>query len=299
MGDHLITISDHLVYTAGGHLSNECPSIGAKGYIFYGAPGATWSKLVDEYDSVGDVWSNLADAPEPSRGRLACFTITSKAYAVSGNANTGLVADNDEFDPSVPVWTARSDIIGTRAFNPGTDINSKGYVFGDQSALVTDEYVVDSWASRTAPPDRKDTAYAATIDSFAYVMCGRNTQNMDRYGVDSWTAMTNFPGTARGYVMATTIDSKIYQVGGNVLFSATYMQDNYEYDPDTWTAKTSAPAPTRSRGRAFTIGSLGFFCGGYNGSQLADCDYYSPIADAWTAIADLLSVRLDMGSAAI
>jgi N-acetylneuraminic acid mutarotase len=302
MGDHLVydSATGHLYYTSGNHLSNECPSLGAKGYVFYGTSGGVNVKTADEYDATGDAWTNLADAPDPARSRISCFTLDSKAYATSGNANTGLVADHDEFDPSGPTWTARTDITGTRAWNPGSDVGSTGHVFGDGSALTNDEYVVDAWSTRTNCPDRKDSAYACSIGSAAYVMCGRSTQNMDEYVIDSWSAKTDFPGSARAWVFATTVNNKIYQVGGReTLFPAAYVQDNYEYDPDTWTAKTSVPAPGRSQGRAFTIGSRGYYVGGYNGSRLSDSDSYDPSGDSWTEITAMLAARLDMGSAAI
>ena len=297
MGDHLRneTASGHLRNaTASGHLMNDYTA-GGDGYLFYGFVGGVASQSTDQYDATGDAWTNLLNAPAPTRSGLASFVIGTKGYAVGDTA--GFDVSTEEFDPTGPSWTSKTDISAfALTYNPGSDVGSTGHVFGDIFAATNYEYVVDSWTTKTVCPMMGNLATACSISGVAYVLWAAVAGTFHSYVIDTWTALTNFPATGRSYAAMVTVGTKAYLMGG---YGAALAKDCYEYDPtgNSWTAKTSAPNPTRRGHLGLSLNSKAYFFGGDDtaGTYYADVDYYDPVGDSWTSATDMAATRTQMG----
>jgi N-acetylneuraminic acid mutarotase len=108
---------------------------------------------------------------------------------------------------------------------------------------------------------------------------------------DTWTQKAPMP-TARSFLSASTVNGKIYAIGGSGGTSAVE-----EYDPvtDTWTTKASLPTPRQwlstsvVNGKIYAIGGDAYA----KAPSLSTVDEYDPATDTWTekAPASMLTAR--------
>ncbi len=109
-------------------------SIGSKGYVGLGIDCDICGGRDDfwEYDPVTDTWLQRADFPGGARSNAVGFSIGEKGYVGTGvyedYFNSIVYTDWWEFDPSLNIWTQRSDFGGgPRSDAVGFTIGEKGY----------------------------------------------------------------------------------------------------------------------------------------------------------------------------
>ena len=169
-------------------------------------------------------------------------------------------------------------------------LTARGYWFGGTSSGADeqdcDEYVVDTWTSKTDATAGHVGRGAASmpISNKAYVCGGIYTPATPDYliftdeynpSTNSWVAKSDMPNIKNGQT-GTSIDNVGYIAGGN---APGLLSDTDQYIPDTWTGKTDIPAPARGGAIATELNSKMYIMGGYAGGVIADNDEYTP--DSW------------------
>ncbi|TKJ33296.1 MAG: hypothetical protein CEE38_20830 [Planctomycetes bacterium B3_Pla] len=106
---------------------------------------------------------------------------------------------------------------------------------------------------------------------------------------DTWTEKSPMP-TARSILSASTVDGKIYAIGGDGGSSAVE-----EYDPatDTWTKKASLPTPRQWLSTSVVNGKI-YAIGGdarVGAPSLSTVEEYDPATDTWTEKAPMPTAR--------
>jgi hypothetical protein len=108
-----------------------------------------------------------------------------------------------------------------------------------------------------------------------------------------WTKLNAFPGGARSYAVAFTVNGNSY-VGTGMNYSATSgftgYNDLWEYNSpnDTWTKRGNVPSlygDYRANGFSFVIGNNAYVGGGISATKSIggeDVNKYDPATDTWT-----------------
>jgi hypothetical protein len=207
-----------------------------RGYWFGGTSSTADVQDCDSYEL--DTWTSKTDCTAGHIGRgAASMPISNKAYVAGGYVSLAYIAFCDEYDPSLNSWASKTNIASIRNGLSGASIGSAGYAIAGQ------------------PSDLRDT---------------------EQYIPDTWTSKTDCPTPGRGGHLATTLNDKIYIMGG---YSGAALADNDEYDPDSWTNKTNLPGGGANLPYGFTIGSYTYNVGASN-----DLQEYSP--DSYTSRTD-------------
>ena len=111
---------------------------------------------------------------------------------------------------------------------------------------------------------------------------------------DIWTKKSDMP-TARYYLSTSSIDGKIYAIGGFVGKGASVpLSAVEEYDPvtDTWTKKEDMPAPRGLFATSVVNRKIYAIGGAVNfGSALSKMEIYDPVTDRWEKRADMPTAR--------
>jgi hypothetical protein len=226
-------------------------TIGSKVYAVAGRRRDTSSRFsqVDEYDTVGDSWTNRASIASSSRW-LSSFYINDKGYFVGGDGGS-LANQYKTGEYVVDTWTVRATFTPGRYtdYDNGVGLNGKGYLVGAIQYTGsynyfrdTDEYTVDTWTGKADIPaparyyvglvELSDVIYAALgLDSGASYL-----DELHSYVVNTWTTKGD-PGITLSTIDFTHIEGKGYAMVSSL--------DHYEYDSgtDTWTSKTLVSNP--------------------------------------------------------
>jgi N-acetylneuraminic acid mutarotase len=119
---------------------------------------------------------------------------------------------------------------------------------------------------------------------------------------DTWTVKSPMP-TARSFLSASTVDGKIYAIGGSSISHGPGLSIVDEYDPttDTWTSK--APMPTARLWLSTSVVSGKIYVIGGTPSAfepaLWTVDEYEPATDTWTEIAPMLIPRFALSTSVV
>ena len=232
--------------------------------------------------------------------------VTEMGYVFGGDGSA--LKDNDQYDPSDDSWESKTSLPDPpRNTFAGCTISGKGYAIGGyNSASATiqdnDEYVLDSWTSRTNITSVRAGNCATGIGAYGYVFHGFTTLNSnleyDQSG-DSWSAKTNV--LQRALAVAVTIDSKAYIFGG--WLSGTLNKLTQEYDPgaDAVANKTDMPLPVRDYHAGCALEGYAYSYGGYSGvARLQDNEEYDQAANTWSSKTDMPApTRWKLSGAAI
>ena len=99
--------------------------------------------------------------------------------------------------------------------------------------------------------------------------------------------------TPRSFLASSTVEGKIYAVGGaNLELGQLGLPTVEEYDPetDTWTRRADMPTPRHGLSTCGLDGKI-YAISGYDGSNMATVEQYDPSSDTWTTRADLPTLR--------
>ncbi|HLN45088.1 MAG TPA: kelch repeat-containing protein [Candidatus Sulfotelmatobacter sp.] len=172
-----------------------------------------------------------------------------KIYAIGGFPITNV---NEEYDPSTDTWTTRKPMLTARmSFAIAVCLN-KIYVIGG------------------------DTIYSSSNG------CWIQTNVTEVYdpATDSWETKAPIP-TPRSQMTASTVDGKIYVIGGIVdplNGKITHLNEVYDPQTDEWTTKAEVPGEFYSHGAA-VVGDKIYIID----TQFDDgLQIYNPKTDNWT-----------------
>jgi N-acetylneuraminic acid mutarotase len=259
-------------------------------------------------------WSSLPPLPGPGVLDHGVAVTGGKLYVIGG-FRTDVLA----YDLAAATWSRVAPLpapFGVHHPNVAA-VNGKLYVVG---TLLRDPRGVDSpsgavwiydpstnvWRNGTPMPDRstwRGAAAVATIGSTIFVAGGykanagqapmRTVQAYDT-ALDRWETLPPLP-LARHHVMAASVDSRLYVVGGE---SSNQVFDRLEvYDPRTrtWQTRKSMPTP-RSGASVGVIDGVIVVAGGNDEHRApmilhSAVEAYDPATDAWSSLAPMTHPR--------
>ncbi len=208
------------------------------------------------YDTLNNVWTQMADFAGGPRRDAIGFALDHKGYIGTGCSDAlGFDEERDfwEYNPLTNTWIQKNDYAnGTNAgIFKAVSVASKthGYVIGGRRG--------------NSPID----------EVWEYEPLS-----------DTWIEKAPFPGGGRSDAMGFELHGKIYF--GTGTDDNFYRQDFWMYNPyvDTWVQKTDFPGDPRTSGIGFAAYHLGFIGLGTDGGYKKDFWAYSDSTDTWRYI---------------
>jgi RNA polymerase sigma factor (sigma-70 family) len=214
-------------------------------------------------------------------------------------------------------WTKKADMPNARHFHSSGVVDGKIYLIGGCFpfgwALSVEEYdpVTDKWTKKTDMPTASAGLSVGVVDGKIYAIGGVNNLGangaeinlsiVEEYdpATNKWTKKTDMP-TARCGLSVSTIDGKIYAIGGA-------NADNWglstveEYDPlvDKWTKKADMPTGRRYLSTSVVNGKIYAIGGSDKDGVLPTVEEYDPSLDRWTRKSDMLTGRTDLSTSVL
>jgi N-acetylneuraminic acid mutarotase len=261
-----------------------------------------------------DSWAGKADMPSARLGLATC-AVNGKIYAIGGytRANAPGLRTVEEYDPATNSWRERAEMPTGRRHLTASTVNGKCYAIGGHTGpaapgiVTVEEYdpTADSWRSRADMPTGRQGHAAAVVDGKVFVVGGGlgpdslvSTLAVYDPVTNSWTTKSDMPMVRGGFPAASTVNGKIYVIGGS-----QGSTDVEEYDPatDSWSSKTSMPTgrytltASAVNGRIYAIGGKS----SPGDTPLATVQEYDPMQNTWVTRASLPDVRVSLASSAV
>jgi len=220
------------------------------GYVGTGRVSPSGSVLVQDffkYNPAQNTWQQLTDFPGTGRRGAVGFAIGEYGYIGTGTSSD----DMYRYHPATDSWVQVANVPGgARMSAIGFSLDGYGYVGTGYSYNVgwstTDFYkydpATDSWTQiddvgidpiNGPMPRMESTGFG--LNGKGYVVTGVTISSGDNYKdfweydptTDVWTRLEDFPGTARRYMSATTLNGFAYVGLGT---NGTNFKDFWRYD---------------------------------------------------------------------
>ncbi len=220
------------------------------GYVGTGRISPSGSVLVKDffkYDPATNSWEQLTDFPGSGRRGAVGFAIGEYGYVGTGSGSE----DMYRYHPPTDTWTQVANVPGgARMSAIGFSLDGYGYVGTgyrySQGWSSTDFHkydpATDSWTQiadvaidpiEGALPRMESTGFG--LNGKGYVITGVTISSGDNYKdfweydptTDAWIRLEDFPGTARRYMSATTLNGFAYVGLGT---NGTNFKDFWRYD---------------------------------------------------------------------
>lgn len=220
------------------------------GYVGTGRISPSRSVLVKDffkYNPANNTWEQLTDFPGTGRRGAVGFAIDGFGYIGTGSS----AEDMYRYDPTSDSWMQIASVPGgARMSAIGFSLEGFGYVGTgyrySQGWSSTDFYKYDPTTDTWTPiadvgidpiegpkPRMESTGFG--LNGKGYVVTGVTISSGDNYKdfweyeptLDQWTRLEDFPGTARRYMSATTLNGFAYVGLGT---NGTNFKDFWRYD---------------------------------------------------------------------
>ena len=251
----------------------------------------------------GDTWAAKTAMPT-SRMDFAAVALGGKIYAIGGLGLSGLLSQNEEYDPVANAWTARASMLTARDGLAAAAVGSTLYALGGSSGgeLTTNEQYdpeANSWSSRTSMPTARTWLAAATgANGRIYAIGGSPNSVNEEYdpAANVWATRANM-SAARFKAAAAAVGDKIYLIGGTLGSGELSKNEEYDTISNGWTLKTAMFTARQSPAAAVLGGNI-YVVGGGPG-PLSVNEEYNPVSDAWTAKTGMLTARQSLAAASV
>ena len=262
-------------------------------------------------------WKELPPTPS-KRTEVAAAILDGKVYVVGGFSNKGIADQVEVWNPETGEWSRTQPLPRPLHHTTASAVNGKLYVIGGFStgmwAPVNTTYEYDpgkhEWTEKARMPTKRGALAAAVIDGKIYVVGGAhrkifslvNTAALEVYdpASDSWKKLAPVP-TPRDHLAASSLDGKLYAIGGRVDVDYHHNLDTNEtYDPKTNQWTSLKPLPTKRSGITSQVldGKI-LVLGGESGERtFTENEAYDPKTDSWETLAPMPTGRHGLGSAA-
>ncbi|MDR0372417.1 MAG: hypothetical protein LBI79_02470 [Nitrososphaerota archaeon] len=235
--------------------------------------------IVEEYNPSTNEWITKAPMPTPRSG-LALAVYNGKIYAIGGTVgNNVYVGNNEMFDPVTNSWETKASMPTPRAGLCANAVNEGIYLIGGERYS-------------SVAPFRVETDVNEVYNPVA----------------DSWTTKSPLPNAIEGYGSAVVGD-KIYLIGGSKRAASTgnsiLVGDNQVYDvqTDQWTSARAFPFAVSWGAAVATLGYLApqriYHFGGSSVGSLNRTEMFNPIANSWSTVEPMPTLRERLGVVAI
>jgi N-acetylneuraminic acid mutarotase len=222
------------------------------------------------------------------------------ANGLQGSWSVGAAAPSKRTEVAVAELNGKIYVVGGFA---EPDV-SNALDYGISKAVEVYDPMTDSWTTTTPLPEGRHHVGIASLGGYLYVVGGYSQSlfsvwepvvTVYRYdpATTRWEDLAPMP-TARGGLGATTLNGRLYAIGGyNGKENPTAVE---VFDPKTNSWTTGAPLPTpRDHLAVISDGSRIYAIGGrkkgnYN-QNLAAVEEYDPMTDQWRSRADLPTAR--------
>ena len=219
-------------YAGGINYHAACFTIGEYGYVGTGritSSGNNLTKSFYRYDPSANVWTQMTDFAGGARRGAVGFAINGYGYIGTGESPSGpLYSDFFRYDPGTDSWTPVASLpTSGRVSAVGFELGGYGYCgtggFGSFGSSQKDFWRYDpgsnSWQQMADVgniPRMEATGFSHM--GKGYILCGDNassgTNYSDMYEYDpsnnTWTQRDDFPGSARRYMAAATLNDITY-----------------------------------------------------------------------------------------
>jgi N-acetylneuraminic acid mutarotase len=220
------------------------------GYVGTGRISASGSVLVKDffkYNPANNTWQQLTDFPGVERRGAVGFAINGFGYIGTGSFTN----DCYRYDPANDTWLQVADVPGGGRMSAiGFELDGDGYIGTGYRTDVgwssTDFHkydpATDSWTQiddvgidpLNGPMPRMEST-GFSLNGKGYVITGVTISSGDNYkdfweydpAMDLWTRLEDFPGTARRYMSATTLNGFAYVGLGT---NGTNFKDFWRWD---------------------------------------------------------------------
>jgi N-acetylneuraminic acid mutarotase len=202
------------------------PSVGGAGR----AKGTR--STVEEYDPVTDTWTQKAGMPT-RRSALSTSVVNGKIYAIGGSDHPKVFSTMEMYDPVTDKWTQKADMRTARMGLSTSVVNGKIYAIGGYN-LVEDFLTVemydpatDMWVKKADMPTPRSNFATGVVNGGIHAIGGTAILGRGELGRwetiskvevyqparDRWTKEVDM-WVLRGYIAASTVNGKIYVIGG-------------------------------------------------------------------------------------
>lgn len=213
------------------------------------------------YHPATNTWETKAPMNHP-RGEFVLVAIKGQLYAMGGYNYSGVINSVEQYNPFTDTWTDKAPMITARSQFSGA------YVQGSGSPKI-------------------------------YTTCGfpSSFTNLEVYDIttDSWSTNTPMPYGVIQNNGATTMNGKLYVIGGKNYSSSTTYANTYVYTPstDSWAAAPDMPV-TRFGGPAVALNHKIYYLGGSTSvlTPTFNTNYcFDSATQTWSASLPLISQR--------
>ena len=204
---------------------------------------------VEAYDPVTDTWTSKADMPTPRYG-LSLDVVDGIIYAIGGTrSDFDGFTTVEAYDPVTDTWTSKTDMPTGRGFLSTCVSAGKIYALGgwpDRSFTSLSKVEVydpatDVWAQVADLPTPRAVFSTSLVNGVIYAIGGSvkginsafsgcSTVEAFNPGTNIWTKATDMP-TERARLSTTTLDGKIYAIGGGKYWPADALATVEVYTP--------------------------------------------------------------------
>jgi len=267
-------------------------------YAIGGGSANGYTPTTEEYDPSSDTWAKRNDMPT-TRGDASASAVDGRIYVMGGYGQGQPVEFStvEEYDPKSDKWKRKSDMPTGRQFFSTQAVDGKIYAIGgwrDAKELsIVEEYdpEKDEWTKKKSMPNARFDFASSVVNGKIYIMGGypigggipmendreKILSTVEEYDpkTDIWTKKADMP-TPRLALSASSVNGKIYAIGG--WDGSSYLAVVEEYDPiiDKWQRKTDIPSQrirssaSAINGKIYIIG--GIFRGGTFASTVEEYD---------------------------
>ena len=206
-------------------------AVNGKIYAIGGTNLGTYVNTVEEYDPITDTWSTNTSMPTERSG-LSAGVVNGRIYAIGGQNNIPVLDTVEEYDPITDTWASKTSMPTRRTRMAAAVVNDKIYVIGGLDggggwSGNVEEYdpATDTWTLKASMPTRRRDLALAVLNGKIYAIggVGYDPNNALVYDVveeydpatDTWASKTAMP-TGREYLTASSVNNKIYALGGSI-----------------------------------------------------------------------------------
>ncbi|HZF50470.1 MAG TPA: kelch repeat-containing protein [Polyangiaceae bacterium] len=263
-------------------------------------------------------WQGLAPLANGPRQETAVVAFEGKILVIGGfTAGGDVVPDIEAYDPATDSWSSFAPLPKSVHHANAAVALGKIYVLGALQELsfteIGDVYEYDpstgAWSAKTSMPPGTERGASAVgvIGSKIYVAGGLRKGTVADFSAydaasDTWESLPSLP-EPRDHLAGGAADGVFYAIGGRNGGIGAIAETVYAFDPKTGMWATRAPMPTPRGGTAGALVKGRFIVVGGEGNAEAasgvfdDVEAYDPAADAWSALAPMLTPRHGTGAA--
>ncbi len=260
-------------------------------------------------------WEILSPTPT-ARTEAAVAILDQKIYIIGGFSPQGITDNVEILDLTTGEWFEGAPLPEPRHHAAIAVAGGQVYVIGGfTSGLWTptsDVFAYDpnsnQWTQKTSMPTARGALAAGTVDGKIFVVGGAykknfrliNTNANEMYDLESdqWVSLAPLP-TARDHLTVSTINGKVYAIGGRI--NVDYNQNldtNEAFNPETNSWSTLSPLPTARSGITSQVlfGNI-FVLGGESAERtFSENEAYNPETNNWEIMEPMPKGQHGLGS---